>query len=146
MATGRLGYYLRLTTPGNSSNVPVTISDCAQRGAALMPTMPPTHRAGPVRTKRERDQDHDRRRRSQKPWRAWYSLPIWRNQIRPRQLTDEPYCRRCNQRGEVVMATVVNHVDPHRGDWDRFIGGPFESLCKTCHDSEVQREERKSEY
>jgi hypothetical protein len=107
-----------------------------------MPTMPPTFRAGPVRTKRERDQDHDRHRRREKPWRAWYQLPVWRKQIRPRQLAEEPYCRRCSERGQTVPAKVVNHVDPHQGDWDKFIGGPFESLCKTCHDSDVQREER----
>lgn len=118
------------------------ISYCAHRAISNMPAMPPTFRAGPVRTKRERDQDHDQRRRREKPWRRWYQLPIWRNQIRPRQLTEEPYCKRCNLRGEVVLATVVNHVEPHRGDWDKFINGPFESLCKTCHDSEVQREER----
>jgi hypothetical protein len=104
--------------------------------------MPPTFRAGPVRSKRERDRDHDSRRRKSKPWRAWYSLPVWK-QIRVTQLTTEPYCRRHLDRGEVVVANTVNHVEPHEGDWEKFIGGPFESLCKPCHDSDVQREERR---
>lgn len=103
--------------------------------------MPPTHRPSSVRTKRERDLEHDRRRRHEKPWRAWYSLPVWKA-IRARQLAEEPFCRRHARRGQMVVATTVNHVEPHRGDWDKFISGPFESLCKTCHDSEVQREER----
>lgn len=83
-------------------------------------------------------------RRERLPWRKWYSLSIWR-EIRIGQLVTEPLCRRCAARGDVVRATVVNHIEPHRGDWDRFIAGPFESVCKPCHDGEVQREERAAE-
>ncbi|HSH41619.1 MAG TPA: hypothetical protein VK973_05765 [Arenicellales bacterium] len=94
-----------------------------------------------MRSKRERDRDHDTRRRKAKPWRRWYSLQVWQ-QIRKRQLTEHPYCQRCEPRGQIVLATVCNHVVPHEGDWELFVGGPFESLCKTCHDADVQREER----
>jgi hypothetical protein len=71
----------------------------------------------------------------------WYGLAIWKS-IRTHQLAEHPLCARCLDDGRVVLATVVNHVDPHRGDWDKFISGPFESCCKPCHDSIVQREER----
>lgn len=97
-----------------------------------------------MRTKRERGRDHDQRRRDEKEWRGWYKLAVWRR-IRAAQLQAEPLCRRCLARGEVVSATVVNHIEPHRGDWDKFIAGPFESTCKPCHDGEVQREERAAE-
>lgn len=36
---------------------------------------------------------------------------------------------------------MVNHVNRHNGDWFKFIAGPFESLCKPCHDRDVQSEE-----
>ena len=88
---------------------------------------------------RRREQEEERRRAY--PWRAWYGTAIWRA-IRRDQLSREPLCRRCGKRGRIEAATVVNHVEPHRGDWERFVGGPFESLCKACHDGEVQREER----
>ena len=106
-----------------------------------MPMMPPTFRPPSARTKRERGREHDAKRRVEKPWRKWYFTREWK-EIRAGQLFAEPYCRRCKRRSALVKATVVNHIEPHRGDWTKFIAGPFESLCKTCHDSEVQREER----
>jgi len=57
-------------------------------------------------------------------------------------LRDEPLCQRCKANGFIVEATVANHVEPHRGDWDKFINGPLESTCKPCHDSVIQSEER----
>ena len=93
------------------------------------------------RPKAERRQRYDRERTQAKPWRSWYGLAVWKR-TRERQLEVEPLCRRCKVKGLVVLATVVNHMVAHRGDWALFIAGPFESLCKTCHDGEVQREER----
>ena len=106
-----------------------------------MPTKPPTFRPPGMQSRREQKRDHDRRRRRQKPWRAWYNTAAWQSR-RAAQLTSKPYCERHDERGELVLATVANHRQPHRGDWDLFIGGALESLCKHCHDSEVQREER----
>lgn len=106
-----------------------------------MPTMPRTLRVPGRPHGDEAKRDSDRLRRKASPWRAWYNLALWRR-IREEQLSAEPLCRRCAKRGETVQATVVNHETPHRGDWDLFVSGPFASLCKPCHDGEVQREER----
>lgn len=91
--------------------------------------------------KAERRRQVDADRRHAQAWRSWYGLAIWRD-IKRRQLDRQPLCERHLKRGLVVLATVVNHVGRHRGDWERFISGPFESSCKACHDSEIQREER----
>lgn len=104
-----------------------------------MPTLPPTLGARP---REERRREYDQARRSAKPWRKWYNLPAWRAR-RAEQLAREPLCARHLARGEVVAATVANHVRPHRGDWELFINGPLESVCKPCHDGEVQSEERR---
>ena len=45
----------------------------------------------------------------------------------------------CRARGRVVLATVVDHIEPHRGDQAKFYGGALQSLCKQCHDSDKQR-------
>lgn len=45
------------------------------------------------------------------------------------------------RRGETVVATVANHIKPHRGNWTLFAEGELESLCKPCHDGEAQRED-----
>ena len=48
----------------------------------------------------------------------------------------------CEKRGRVTAATLVDHIEPHRGDmtvfWDR---ANWQPLCTTCHSSVKQREE-----
>lgn len=45
-----------------------------------------------------------------------------------------PLCRECERSGFVKAATVVDHIEPHRGDqalfWDRTNWQP---LCGPCH-------------
>lgn len=106
-----------------------------------MPSQPPVFRHPTIRSTAERKREHDARRRRSQPWRAWYKLPLWQAR-RAEQLAREPLCERDRARGRVVAATVANHREPHRGDWDKFAFGPLESLCERCHNSDVQREER----
>lgn len=51
-----------------------------------------------------------------------------------------PRCRRCGG-----VATVVDHITPHRGDqslfWDK---ANWQPLCTKCHSGAKQREERLS--
>ena len=55
-------------------------------------------------------------------------------------------CRMCSAGGLVVVATVVDHVTPHRGNqvlfWDT---SNWQPLCKRCHDGRKQREESRIE-
>ncbi|GBU17231.1 MULTISPECIES: HNH endonuclease [Methylobacterium] len=75
-----------------------------------------------------------------RPWKGWYSLAAWRRR-RAAQLEAHPLCQRCERIGQVVPATVADHVEPHRGDHDKFWHGLLQSLCKPCHDRDKQREE-----
>jgi len=58
-------------------------------------------------------------------------------------LTEHPLCKMHADRGYLVPATVVDHIQPHRGDmalfWNR---DNWQSLCKQCHDSHKQRLEK----
>jgi len=51
-----------------------------------------------------------------------------------------PLCKAHLERGEIVVATEVDHVVPHRGDprlfWDRT---NWQSLCKSCHSAKTGR-------
>jgi hypothetical protein len=40
---------------------------------------------------------------------------------------------------------VCDHVEPHRGDLDKFWSGPFQSLCAECHNVDKQRIENGSD-
>ena len=67
-----------------------------------------------------------------------YNSARWRGKrgLQRRKLQTDPLCWYCEQMGHVVVATVVDHIVPHRGDvglffdWDN-----LRSTCKTCHDS-----------
>ncbi len=83
--------------------------------------------------------EHDAKRSASQPWRAWYSSPEW-TQIKADRLARQPWCERHLRRGQQVRATVVNQVGRYRGERKRFFGGPFESVCKPCHDSAIQRD------
>src|SRR5262245_2509890 len=87
--------------------------------------------------------DYDACRRAHTRWRAWYKTPEWQA-TRKAQLQAEALCRRCLQRGRRVMATVADHVSPHRGDRKLFLDrNNLQSLCATCHNSSKQAEERR---
>lgn len=91
--------------------------------------------------KHDRKRSNERQRREALPWRSWYSLRVWKER-RDHQLRKQPLCERHLARGEVAQASVANHKIPHKGDWQLFIAGELESVCKPCHDGEVQRDER----
>lgn len=65
----------------------------------------------------------------------------WRK-ARGQHLYDNPLCVQCEAEGRVTIATVVDHVDPHRGNqqifWDR---SRWQSLCAHHHASTKQRGE-----
>ena len=73
-----------------------------------------------------------------------YTHARWRK-LRLHQLAEHPLCVLCQQSGRVTAATVCDHVTPHRGDWARFWAGPFQSLCKGCHDGLKQSMERSAQ-
>jgi hypothetical protein len=75
-------------------------------------------------------------------WQKWYKLKAWL-QRRAGQLAKQPLCEMCLKMGHVTVATVCDHVEQHRGDWDLFIRGDVQSLCRPHHSSTKQREERR---
>ena len=106
-----------------------------------MPSMPPTARYPGQRSRDEERRDYDARRRETQHWRRWYSLAAWKRR-RNYQLAVEPYCRKCKEEGVTTPATVADHVEPHRGDAEKFWRGDLQSLCEPCHNGVKQAEER----
>ncbi|ABA78223.1 AAA family ATPase [Rhodobacter sphaeroides] len=77
------------------------------------------------------------------PWRAWYNTARWRA-LRWEILTEAAFtCRMCGRVEGNTSQLVADHKVPHRGDealfWDR---ANLQCLCKSCHDSVKQSEER----
>lgn len=76
---------------------------------------------------------HEIKSAPRQPWQAWFKSPTWKA-IKRHRLMQEPNCRCCAQEGCAVIATDVGHVDPHEGQWSRFIQYEnTQSLCARHH-------------
>jgi 5-methylcytosine-specific restriction protein A len=83
----------------------------------------------------------DQRSDEAKAWRKLYSLPEWK-QGRKDHLRQFPTCEPCSNRGKLVLATIVNHRTPHKGDLALFLDrANWQSTCASCHDGEIQQAE-----
>ncbi len=64
-----------------------------------------------------------------------YDLRRWRRESRA-YLQRNPLCRMCEAQGRTTLATVVDHIKPHRGDPELFWNQEnWQGLCKTDHDA-----------
>ncbi|KOR47163.1 endonuclease [Xanthomonas oryzae] len=75
-----------------------------------------------------------------------YSSSKWRK-LRAVFLKSNPLCVYCLEDNRTTAATVVDHIQPHRGDselfWDE---DNLQALCQQCHSSRKQLEERAAGY
>jgi hypothetical protein len=102
-----------------------------------MPTMPKIHRPpGSVITPTLRAL-FDRQRRGTRTDQGYGNRWL---RARARWLNDHPLCVFDERRGLYVIANVVDHIIPHRGDqvlfWDE---DNWQSLCTYCHNSTKRR-------
>jgi len=62
-----------------------------------------------------------------------YASIRWRK-LRAMQLKKHPICALCDKSGIVSRATVVDHITPHKGNYDiMWDTDNLQSLCATCH-------------
>lgn len=58
-------------------------------------------------------------------------------------LKAHPLCEMCLDQGVTTAATLVDHIEPHRGDHELFWRRDnWQSLCAPCHNSHKQRMEK----
>ena len=72
----------------------------------------------------------------------WYKTARWQKLRWSVLVRDLFTCQMCARLVPETSQLVCDHVEPHRGDEERFWAGPFQCLCKPCHDSQKQREDR----
>lgn len=87
--------------------------------------------------------DRSRLRDAVHAWRAWYKTARWQK-LRWQVLVKALFtCAMCNRVEGETSKLVADHKVPHRGDealfWDE---GNLQCLCKGCHDSVKQAQER----
>lgn len=87
--------------------------------------------------------ERSRHRDGNQAWRRWYKTARWQRLRMDVLVRDMFTCQIC-KRVEVRRGQLVcDHVEPHHGDERRFWAGPFQTLCKPCHDGAKQRAERR---
>ncbi|MBO8183625.1 MAG: HNH endonuclease [Archaeoglobus sp.] len=65
----------------------------------------------------------------------------WRR-ARKRFLAENPLCVECMKEGRLTPATVVDHIVPHKGNYELFWDeSNWQPLCKRCHDKKTARED-----
>ena len=67
----------------------------------------------------------------------------WRR-YRKAYLAEHPLCLYCLEKEPPVItpATVVDHIEPHRGDYELFWNPEnHKASCKECHDTKTARED-----
>lgn len=72
-------------------------------------------------------------RRAMSQFSHMYKNRQWKA-LRASQLQAKPLCEDCQDQGRIELATVCDHIEPHKGDIVKFWKGPFRSLCKYHHD------------
>jgi 5-methylcytosine-specific restriction protein A len=81
------------------------------------------------------------------PWRAWYSLKAWKV-LRIRVFKRDRFrCQNqdCGRVDGNTSRLVADHKTPHRGNPDLFWDEDnIQTLCKPCHDTVKQAEERRA--
>jgi 5-methylcytosine-specific restriction protein A len=87
----------------------------------------------------------DQRSPEAKAWRHLYNDARWRGPHgrRAKQLEREPLCRICLAASRITVATVADHITPHKGDENLFWHGDLQSLCDAepwrCHSMRKQK-------
>lgn len=78
------------------------------------------------------------RRPKKKPdHKSWYSNAPWKT-LRRKWLQSNPLCVECKRQGIITPADTVDHIRPHKGNWELFMDTEnLQSLCKQCHDKKT---------
>jgi 5-methylcytosine-specific restriction endonuclease McrA len=83
----------------------------------------------------------DRRRLADTETRKLHKTARWEKLRWSVLLRDQFTCQICFRLEGDTSRLVCDHVEPHRGNVEKFWAGPFQTLCKGCHDGVKQKEE-----
>jgi 5-methylcytosine-specific restriction endonuclease McrA len=83
----------------------------------------------------------DRRRLADTETRRLHKTKRWQDLRWSVLVRDQFTCQICRRLEGDTSKLVCDHVEPHRGNVEKFWAGPFQTLCKPCHDGVKQKEE-----
>jgi len=82
--------------------------------------------------------------RTEQAGRSWYQSAAWK-QLRWAHLAENPHCTECLASGKPQArcgGNVVDHITPHRGNWELFSNpANLQTLCSRHHSRKTCRED-----
>ena len=89
----------------------------------------PKHQELDKKKAREYDKERD-----QTEERQWIHSTRWRKASKA-FLDEHPLCAECLRKGRDEAAYLVDHIEPHRGSYEKFWSeGNWQSMCTPCHE------------
>jgi 5-methylcytosine-specific restriction endonuclease McrA len=76
--------------------------------------------------------------------RRWYKTARWQKLRWSVLVRDLFTCQMCKGIQADTSQLVCDHIDQHHGNEAKFWAGPFQTLCKPCHDRTKQCQERRA--
>lgn len=75
------------------------------------------------------------------PYKKLYNTSRWQA-LRKVVLNKQPLCVECMKAKRITLATVVDHIKPHKGNEELFYDkANLQPLCKSCHDRKTAKED-----
>ena len=109
---------------------------------AKLKNLKPRLSPAPTRLARATDERSlDRHRLADNAARRLHKTVRWQQLRWSVLVRDQFTCQICGRLEGATGKLVCDHVEPHRGDVVKFWAGPFQTLCKLCHDGQKQKEE-----
>jgi 5-methylcytosine-specific restriction protein A len=79
--------------------------------------------------------------RTSRPFKHLYNTSRWKK-LRKQFLQEHPLCVECEAKDVIKAATVVDHMEVHKGDEDLFWDeSNWQALCKQCHDRKTAKKD-----
>lgn len=91
-----------------------------------------------------KERNRDRERARDNKYYGLYHDSRWDGTygLRRQQLIDEPLCRICRKENRLTVATVADHIVPHKGDPNKFFNkNNLQSLCEEHHNIKTANED-----
>ena len=111
------------------------------------PMKPCKHRGCPLLTNEDYCEFHKRLHAAERKSASERGYDSSWRKARTQYLKENPLCVKCEEEGRITSATVVDHIKPHRGNYNLFWDqNNWQSLCKKCHDRKTKTTDRYKEY
>ena len=91
---------------------------------------------------KQAEKAYEAKREVNQPWRKWYFIPWYRKAVDMFK-AEHPLCAECAREGHDHTGGHLDHIVPHKGDWELFSNqANWQNLCGHHHNVKTAQEGR----